>query len=259
MTKEKPEQLIFEPFQTESRPDVLDTTLKLRAISGDERAGFLPATHREKNQAVTLLDYIDNPAYPGGIHDHLVEIYKKHIAEASKQHHARASGQMRGGLAVRSVIYEFSDYATSAKNDGIYLSGFKSAIDDCVNPRLSLVELLADTKETQLQPAPFLRFLDIRAVMNGVFPASHDPLHTHEFRQRFSNGKNKIVQDDYTGENKQQYISERLESVHVGEARPLVNLALEDQRHRFIFWSKVLRSRYYEYQKYANDALELLK
>ena len=36
--------------------DALDTVEKLRVMTDDPRAGFLAATHREKNQAVAILD-----------------------------------------------------------------------------------------------------------------------------------------------------------------------------------------------------------
>jgi hypothetical protein len=114
-----------------------------------------------------------------------------------------------------------------------------------------------------LHPGILLRYLDVRSVANGVFKGVHDPLLTQEYRRQLGAGKNKIVVDQYTSENPTDFIARyldyRLQSVAVGEVRADVAEAMRDQRHRFTFWSNVLRSRLYEYEHYAEDARGLLK
>lgn len=242
----------------ESRAETHNTADKLRALVDEPLAGFLPATHREKYQATILLDYIDNPTHPGGIHDYLVTIYE-HQRRAQQKH---AYGQIQGSLAVRSVMHGYGDYVASSLSDGRHLHELKDCIDDSVATHLSLDEMVDLNKNKALKPAAFLRFLDVRAVMQERFVGAHDPLLTHEYRRPLGNGKNKIIYDGYTAETPDEkmamYMKGRLQAVTVDESQPLIGLALRDQRLRYIFWSKVLGSRFYEYERYAEDARRLL-
>jgi hypothetical protein len=261
MASPSQEQLPFEIPQDEDvtsyEPvlDILDTVEKLRVMHDDPRAGFLPTTHREKNQAVAVLDYLDNPHYPGGVHDYLAEIY----AHNKRLKHSSVAGT----LAVQSVLYEFSDYGVAAHRDAQELLKLKVCIDDTTNPHVSLSEVAAEHTSAQLNPALLLRYQDIRRVAQDAFKGAHDPLLTQEYRRHLGRGKNKIVIDQYTSENPSEYmaryVADALELMTVGESRAAVTDAMQDQRRRFSFWSKVLSARLYEYDRYAEDARGLLK
>lgn len=234
--------------------DVLDTVEKLRVLRTDGRAGFLPSTHREKNQAVAALDYIDNPGHRGGVHDYLAEIYahNKKIKRTA----------MAGSLAVRSVLYEFSDYAVSARHDAKELFKIKACIDDTPNPHLSLQDVVDEHDAAQLLPPILIRHMDISDVARGKFMGLHDPLLTQEYRRQLGAGKNKIVVDAYTAEEQSEYMGrylrDRLQEVTVGSIRPMLTESMDVQRRRFTFWSNILGSRMYEYEHYAADARGLL-
>ena len=161
------------------------------------------------------------------------------------------------------MLYEFSDYAISGRRDAQELAKLKTCIDDTPNPHLDMQAVLDGHEKAQLMPAILFRYMDARDLARGTFKGLHDPLLTQEYRRQLGAGKNKIVADSYTteepGEYMSRYVYYQLQDVTVGQVRPIVAEAMEDQRRRFVFWSKVLNSRLYEYSRYAEDARGLLK
>ncbi len=234
--------------------DTLTTPQKLLVLIEDGRAGFVPSTHREKNQAVCVLDYIDNPQYRGGVHDYLAEIYS---------HNKKIKGSpITGSFAVRSVLFEFADYTAAAISDISKLKKFESVLQDTPNPRLSLAEAAADHGQPTDIIVPFIKYVDVRDVANDVFTGPHDPLTTKESRQPQGSGRNKTVHDTYDSDHQDLFISGylalRAETLTVGESRDLVPIALLSQQKRQSFWGNVLSSRMYEYQRFADEVLETL-
>lgn len=233
-----------------SELDILSTPEKLQVLLDDQRANFVPSTHREKTQASYLLDYLDNPHFRGGVHDYLAEIYTHN----KKLKHSR----LAGSIAVRSVLYEFADYRTAARNDFQSLKQLETAITAAPNPHLSLSEAIADENLDTECCVPFIRYIDVRGVTTGNYRGAHDPLITKEYRRAPGHGRQKIVHDTYDVQDRDLFIAtylvERAETITIGESRVLIEPAVSSQEHREAFWTRILGSRMYEYQHFADEA-----
>lgn len=239
--------------------ELLDTPDKLNALLRDPHARFLPKTHREKNIAVSLLDYIDNPSHPDGVHAQLAEVYQKHINDALKAKRKRSEGALHGKLAVQSILYEYADYFLDAQARHEALGIFAQRVLECPNPNLSLKELIDEDYEGDGVGADaFVQYLDIAKVKNHE-SIEFDPLQSKEQRHPPVNGKNKVVHslyDDLPTPELTEHINRVLSDITVGEARSKVAFALELEGNRMDFWLEVLDSRFYEYKHAARYALE---
>lgn len=245
--------------KTEQNPALLSTRAKLVALRDDYRAGFLPATNREKNQAVASLDYIHNVHYSGGLNDQLQEIFISRQKTAQAEGIAPRDVYAEALVAVRSVVEEYGDYYTNALRETAQLQLLKTAVDACDSPTVTLGELLEDLGEAAPDPHSLVRYLDLLAFReDGVLPG-FDPLRTREDRSNTSGSKHKVVEDPYTARvpkpEMQAYVNGQAAKLRVGFLRRPVEQAVSDQLARAVFWQKVLRSIDGDFKTYAAGVL----
>jgi hypothetical protein len=221
-------------------PETLDARARLHALNRDPRAGFLPASNNEKNKVMAFLDYLDNPDYPLGINNQLLEIFN-HQARLDRPDNLEVARQ-----AMVSIPYEIGDMLENGLHSLTSLRGLELEVDDCPNPRVPLAELEIDDT---LAFAALVRYYDLRAFRDkGVVPAGiKDPLRGKENRAKAQTlpGKNKTVEDSYTATEPAtaitEHIDEAVENLTVGKTRKLVSEAVADQEMRVAFMADRLR------------------
>lgn len=242
----------------------LDTPERLRAIAEDPRAGFLPTTHSEKNEALSLLDFIDSSEHPGGVHDKLAEIYAKHKKDARER--GTKNGAVLGSLAVQSIVYTYGDYFMHAKKDLRRIRAVRAAVMDTPGPNVRFSDVAEEHGMDASFTALVIRYVDLSSLrsVNKDRTLPFDPLHTlqHRFAQP-EYGKNKTIYDVYTApeisEQMQEYIEKREEELTVRALRGIVSAAEQDQHHRAFFWWNVLQSRPYEYHQQFELARRMIQ
>ncbi len=217
----------------------LDLMGKLRALARDQRAGFLPTTHEEKNHALAHLDYLD---HPGKIARQLEEIRwheEKRVGRKTRE------GLNAGRRALASLTLEYGDYLTNSVAQIDPLSELWRAMRACPNPNVTLVEELG-SNHTGF--APFVRYFDLNQIrQNGHVPGiSYDPLRTRSNRQKTEEeDRNKTIEDQYTAEEIDPQVATRIawltETTTIGSVRTLISEALTDQNRRKQFWTARLR------------------
>lgn len=253
----------------DEREATLTTREKLQALQADERAGFLPATHREKTAALSLLNYLDtrNPLFSKRqdvVDKQLAEIYDHQINESNKKYeatkrlakeqpdvvvkhpidHAREAQEIAVD-SVRSVINEWDDYRSNALYSMNELGLLQELATKYGNPRTTLAELLAADKSS-IDPQPFLRYLDLRFFRDKGELPSFDPLRTREIRPAPPEytSKNKIVVDCYLNvPDKEKLAAEFTEvtrAITVKTLRELLPDAIRDSSRRHAFFTRVL-------------------
>jgi hypothetical protein len=238
----------------------LNSKARLEALQQDERAGFLPATNKEKNQALELLDYIDNPAHPGGIYQRLNEIAVHNEKQAREAGKSYREIKQAGTDAVRSIVAEYGDYMENANASIAKLEQFKQVFDQAPNPALTLKQFIADEGLSATSANELIRYMDGQALLTGK-ELTKDPLRTRENRQQSSSIKNKTMEDRYTGTMQDdkfaEYIDDRLAHTRLVTVRvqKLLPEAIEDQQRRAAFWHGILADVRYTYRRYAEDVL----
>lgn len=186
---------------------VLNNYEKLQAIINDERAGFLPATNREKTQILTLLDYLDKK---GGVANQLIEVFKKSQGFILSDGVVRTAGVREGKRAIESIVYELGDYAGNAVKSHSQLTDLQNKLAEIDNPKLTLGVVLG---VDHVGFAPLFRYSVIRELYDkqlpDLLPRSEDPMRTVENRwTKEGKGKHKEVTDRYTRENTEPEITE---------------------------------------------------
>jgi len=268
----------------DERELTLDTQGKLIGLRDDRRARFLPTTHREKNLAIELLDYLDNPEYPKGVHDRLSQIYARQVnVPLQKVNAAKKEAQERGELytgkspeaawaegheiaqdTIRSILHEWGDYVANARYSLHELGAISELIDDTDKPTLTLKEVLAEAGSLAPDVRPLLRFMILEAFREkGELPDPiFDPLRTRVIRSADLPGKNKLMTDVFLLPADQEHIGEYLTkleaTITVGELRTkkiMKDVVLDSQR-RFSFFRDMLgripeTSNYYQYAQEA--------
>jgi len=228
---------------------------RLRILHEDPRAGFLPTTHEEKNQALTLLSYIDEPQYPAGIGHQLREVFERQkglaitaAKERTGEEHlsneawviASGEGVNQGRRALISITNEFGDYTKDALNQTSLLEDLKTRIDDCPNPAVTIAD---EVGVEHKGIAALLRYKDLSDIRDHgkVEDMPIDPFKTHENRSKQKDpAKNKTLHDAYTGEEPDPIIAERIVEfaylTSIKDARLLIEAAYADQQRRLAFW-----------------------
>lgn len=223
--------------ETAELEDQLDTPARLRAISEDPRAGFLPTTNREKNQVIAYLDYLDNPDYPLGVSNQLMEIFNSH------QRSGRPGRVAVGQQTLISITYELGDYLQNAVAQLRSLRALEVLVSDCPNPKVTLGDEIG---KSHLGFGSLVRYMDILALRNNESTgAPFDPLRTREDRRLHSEpDKHKTIEDRYTARHPNPkmitYVTARASAVTIGEARQLVSATITDQERRQSYWQQRL-------------------
>ncbi|MHB1864814.1 MAG: hypothetical protein ACYCPS_01450 [Candidatus Saccharimonadales bacterium] len=222
------------------RPGMLDTRKRLLAINGDPRAGFLPTTHREKNQVITFLDYLDNPRYPFGVNNQLIEVINK--SERDKRKNPSIDSE-RGPL---SITFEFIDYLNHSIQQLEDLEQIQMPIRALPNRRVTLGEEFEWLDLDHPGFKALIRFIDLSDFMAGAeVLGAKDPLKTLEIGRDNEKEKHKTVVDIYTTPEPdsyfEEYLKKRVRNTKVGEALDNIDLAIEDQLKRSGFMLRRLQ------------------
>lgn len=266
----------------ESTAPQITSEQKLAIIQ--EKAGFVPATHDEKNTAIGLIFSSAEHgrywahAYLMETQDHLV----KHYMGAEGMTYPQAKKKAAEGVVSR--INEMGDYLQGAVDDGKALEWLQGKLDDTMNPSLTLEEAIMDsfepvsldeeerTKDGQTMlwaVAAIVRFYDYDTHQEVPFL----PMTEREDRSvtMDQDGKNKQLYNPYvaafllTDERPEimdkyaaisQHIVEQTKTLTVRELRALVPRALEDQRSRYGFWKQALRDMKGPYKQAAQRRLD---
>jgi hypothetical protein len=261
----------------QSEAPLITSEQKLAIIQ--EKAGFVPATHDEKNTATGLIFSSTEHgrywahAYLMETHDHLV----KHYMAAEGMTYPQAKKKAAEGVVSR--INEMGDYLQGAVDDGKALEWLQSKLDDTANPALTLEEAIMDsfepvgedederTKDGQTMlwaVAAIVRFYDYDTHQEVPFL----PMTEREDRSvtMGQGGKNKQLYNPYVAafmltDDRQEimdkyaatskHIIEQTKVITVKDLRMLVPRALEDQRSRYRFWMQALKDMKGPYRQAA--------
>ena len=258
--------------------NTLTTLEKMHILSQeDTRAGFLPTTHREKNSAVEMLDYvgreISSPASgktlhtPDRVDQRLGEIFGRQI-KARKANYAQAresagkAGEQWSGPVdeqiereavavavdtVRSKVQEEDDSFLDAHYSKAMLIQMKQLVENHGSPQTKLVDLLKFPEAKGIDAVPFIRYVVLKFfVESGELPA-FDPMVTREIRPAPADKphKNKIVTDTFQYVPDSDVVIGELEAMkHAITKRTILELidpAIIDSDNRQRFHGRILR------------------
>lgn len=214
----------------------LSSRERLVALQEDPRAGFLPTMNREKTLAMAWLDYLDNPEYPLGVTNQLLEVF-------NHQRHYRGNSQYGSALQGRtmaSILYEVHDYWINAVESLRALEMAEVTLTECLNPTVPLTEDLADSPALPI----IVRYRDLAQLRStgAVSAPVKDPLRTYEDRRAHSDpDKNKTLEDAYTRLALEpamaNYIDAQAQKITIGETRQIIRAVIADQTARAAFWA----------------------
>lgn len=224
----------------------LSTREKLTAILDDPRAGFIAPTNQEKNWTITYLDYLDNPEFPLGAQNQLIE-----VANFQRKHHGNKQGMEFAVEGGRSIAHEFSDFYIQAGAELTDLEQLMQILGDTYNPNLSLeIALNADIEKA----IPLIRYMDLKTLLadgkveyevNGVkVRPGFSLLRSRRNEDTEIEGKNKDIVGPYTvnprPETVKRWLKKRIAQIKVGDVRDLVGEAIVDLQRRQTFHKLVL-------------------
>lgn len=218
----------------------LSSRNRMLAIHNDPRAGFLPFSDIEKNNVMTFLDDLDNPKYPLGVSNQLLEVFN---------HQERLyprDPEMGADRALQSIVYVLGDYLSNASQQLGLLRDLEARMAEAVNPNVTLLDQFGPD---ELAYAALARFSDVqRFVSDGVVDHKlGNILKTGEHRwTRRGPGRHKVVHDQYTHDTIDpvyvEHIDEFAASTDVREARGLVYRAVTNEQARSVFHRASLSS-----------------
>lgn len=221
----------------------LDTRARMRAILEDPRAGYFPASNREKTTVMAYLDYLDNPDYPLGITNQLLEV----VVRQQKLPNGRAADGIR---AMESIVWELGDYLADATATYRGLERIKAQLAG-VSPKVIVSEEI-DVNDNAL--AQLIRFRTIRGyVQTGRTDGLADPLQTREERwigagNGAEPGKHKTVHNQYAAPNRTKnldaFVYRQAGSLTVSAAHKSIGPALTNEIMRARLMLHCLESVY---------------
>lgn len=210
----------------------LPTRERLIAIQEDPRAGYLPANNREKNTVLAWLDYFDNPEYPLGIGNQLLEVL---VHQQKKRTH------LEGVRAVESIAWELGDYLKDAVKGYNATSKFIEDMEG-VAPTAKIADV-DDIDEEAMRY--IIRYEAVDLVLRGrAHPGVRDVLLAKE--KRWVNGgsdpgKHKEVHNHFTAPDEirpratEQYIDDRWVEMSVRSAVKFATANMQNDRVRIGF------------------------
>ncbi len=224
---------------------IRDPSDKLIILRDDERAGFLPTTNQEKNQAVKLLEFVHNPRYPEGINEYLNMIFMRQQKIAQNNGLKGEEIKTSGMNAVMSVVNEWADYLQNARHSQMELRKLQF-MARTANQSSSLRAATKPRDGQTYDIAALVRYVDLIDFREHPAHFSSDPLRTKTDRQTDDMAKHKTVGDKYTllapDEETAAHILAVSMQTTVHKARPIIIDAIKDQALRELFWQKVFQS-----------------
>jgi hypothetical protein len=212
----------------------LTTQQRLEALAGDPRAGFLPATHLEKNHALQFLDYLDNPAYPLGINNQYFEVF------IHQQKLPDGAGSLEiAEAATISITHELVDHYMSATESLERLKELDLATTG-LKPSLWATDVLGvgdPVFRVLIRYRDGTRLRDKNQLPHGI----KDPLTTKKDRQpHFDRTKNKTIEDVYTrrkrGADVDSYVATETAGWTIKDIRRQIAAVSTNEQLRKKFW-----------------------
>jgi hypothetical protein len=244
----------------------LGTYERVPIIGAATDAGFLPTTHLEKNNALAVLAFSDTKQHPGGLHDHLMEIFDHQEKQYKTDGKSVAQSKLLAGISVRSVIFTYGDHLANARSSYVRLTGLLKAIREVDNPTRNLGSVLEDELSGRaVSLNALVRYIDLRSLAERKkgnkafqdFDVGYDPLRTIEEREAQSNGANKRIVDVYTGSVVPEVVAERIKlvagSTSIVSARKLTQEAIDDQIARGRFFARTLKGVKGQFKNHASE------
>ncbi len=251
--------------------DKLDTYERVEVLDKDPEVGFIPSTNLEKNVTLTFLDYLDNPEYPLGIKNQILEIVR---AQQKAYPDNPSKGLEEGRRAAVSVTHLIGDFYQKSTGDEKALSDFDRAVSDILNPNLTL-DVAGIEKDNpgfvrlvrHIDQKEFLEDGEVKPVYVSTKKGTKQKrvLDRIPYRTRRNEdienyyGKNKIPEDPYTDpqrtEKFNKWLEVRLKTMKIGEVRQIIKEAVENQRTR----SEFHKSRLEELAEYDTSLPRALK
>jgi hypothetical protein len=230
--------------QNTLEPELAKTKDKLIGLRDDARAGFIPTTHTEKNQAFEILDYMNLAKYPKGVTTRLTEIFIKQQRDG-KELGLQGNDLYEYGLqSITSITHEWADHLHSAMLSHAELVKLKELLDSGINPHISTLEALETEPDKLYDYNVLVRFANLKSLRDGG-AFQYDPLRTREDRSLIHPDKNKIIEDVHTELGSvvqiQDFIDQAASELNVKDGRVLINEAITDQANRRLFWYRALR------------------
>ncbi len=231
----------------------LDTPERMRVIAQDPRTGFLPTNNTEKNVVLAFLDYIDNPAYQVGINNQFHEIFN-HQERVFKNKDDGGVRGSEGNKAVVSITHMLSDFYVNSQAQLQNLQELQIALAEPFSPHATVLDLINNGQISMSLPGytPLARFMDMKEVMKSTNARAgkfkYSPLAAVRNEQlKMAPGKNKVVEDRYTGvrgvikknEKAEQAFDKRIRyetfNLSVKDARKMINEAVANEEKRYDF------------------------
>lgn len=278
------------PKSSETMPETLEQskapqiTSEQKLVIIQEKAGFVPATHDEKNTAIGLI-FSATEHGSSWAHSYLMETYDhlvKHYMGAEDMTYPQAKKKAAEGVVSR--INEMGDYLQAAVDDGEALGWLQSKLNDTMNPALTLEESIMDTfepigdDETERVKDEQTMLWAVAAIVRFHDYDTHQELPFSPMTER----EDRSIDNALVGKNKQlynpyvaafllsdsrpeimdkyaaisQHIVEQTKTLTVQELRTLVPRALEDQRSRYGFWKQALRDMKGPYKQAAQRRID---
>jgi hypothetical protein len=256
----------YQESDRDTSPELLDSRQRMVAIRDDERAGFLPANHKQKTMAFDMLTFLDPTMHRGGVYERLRMIADHQIKVYRNKGASMGEAKMEGRRAVTSIMHEMADHITDAQHAIANLEQAKRILDETPNQRLTLAEALADHPDITAGFNEFIRFIDIKRLRDeGITSMPFDPLgpKRNETHDTVREGQNKRLDDPYTGEvrpeSAEEYVEEQLNTVTIFEARKQWPAVLDNEYKKLAFFTYVMRDIRAPYRAEAQEILATVR
>lgn len=267
--------------QTTEEASPITSEQKMMIIQ--EKAGFAPSTHDEKNTAVGLI-FSANERDKDWVHSYFMETYDHLVKQYIGTGLTLNTAEENAKEGVVSRINEIGDYLLDAFNEGSALRWLQSELDETTNPNLTLSEMILDpfnksetgksdrNKDDQTvlwAVAGIVRYDDYVSGLKLPFL----PMTGREDRSEdgASGGKNKQLYNPYIAsfmlvdgrqgiadeyDTIREHVVNRAEEITVKDLHLLVPRAIKNQEARYGFWKATLQDVKGPYKKIAEQYLK---
>jgi hypothetical protein len=230
----------------------------LGVVARHWRAKFIPKTGSELKETRAILEHIGNPMNrKGGVHDHF-----RKLADGEKARIARTGGNAsEQGRAVRSRLFEYTDYLSSAQRSVVALRGLKQILDTQTDPTLTLADLAQSEPDINGLDdlIQYMDGLDVLTKGGSFVPFKQWVARRNENPQLLAAGQNKRLEDAYSGsgqtEEERAYIDERLSEIRVLNVMSTTRDAIENARLEENFWGSVIDDAGYEFSHTRDEVV----
>lgn len=222
---------------------------RMNAVIKDHRAGFLTATKMESSQILDMLDYLDNPKYPLGINNKLLEfVHYQHRLNRKFKKEGTPEKATDPNKGPESLVYVLADFLTDASTQLVNLRDLEAQLERSIGrPSLTIEEEAREGLIFIDHPGlvDLVKHRDLKSyAKTGRGVVFEDP--TVSLESRFlppeaGPGRHKFIFDPFNTPRKDDaakgLIKQAARSMTLGEARKLLreDLTMQQRRQTFIF------------------------